>query len=386
METRGSAYKSAPPRRAFLRPPLSAESARWELLVKGLLESLQIAVLASTLGIVLALPSACRGAQPDAGVAVASARRHRHGRSFHPVIVAILFVKAVGFGALAGILALRRVNRLHRQALHRGDRGNLEKQVVRCARRARPSRRCCGLASPRCSRAIGFATYQLDQPAQFDDGGTSAPAASAYAVRGVRASTTTMSARSDLDHRADMVGELLASAVRATIDNATLRDFFRRGGIARSRERPRGRLMAHAWHTKRPLSCRAAQGANSSPSGAAQRRKSQAWGSTSGTAFIAMASARALCRLSGDCRGDRGVGAIVEIIPGSWPTRRAGGGPARMWPVDWSHYEGDVHSGADGNDSHRVAGQRCSLVLALPVGILAAHNLNPVHARQPAVN
>jgi len=27
-------------------------------------------------------------------------------RSFHPVIVAILFVKAVGFGALAGILAL----------------------------------------------------------------------------------------------------------------------------------------------------------------------------------------------------------------------------------------------------------------------------------------
>ncbi|MDE1076963.1 ABC transporter permease subunit, partial [Escherichia coli] len=27
-------------------------------------------------------------------------------RSFHPVIIAILFVKAVGFGALAGILTL----------------------------------------------------------------------------------------------------------------------------------------------------------------------------------------------------------------------------------------------------------------------------------------
>ena len=27
-------------------------------------------------------------------------------RSFHPVIVSILFVKAVGFGALAGVLAL----------------------------------------------------------------------------------------------------------------------------------------------------------------------------------------------------------------------------------------------------------------------------------------
>src|SRR4029453_5690759 len=79
---------------------------RWELLVKGLLESLQIAGLASTLGIVMALPiglAAARNLMPawvtwPARIVIVMAR------SFHPVIVAILFVKAVGFGALPGAL------------------------------------------------------------------------------------------------------------------------------------------------------------------------------------------------------------------------------------------------------------------------------------------
>ena len=82
--------------------------SRWELLVKGLKESLEIAVLASSLGILLALPiglCASRNLMPawaswPARLLIVAAR------SFHPVIVAILFVKAVGFGALAGILAL----------------------------------------------------------------------------------------------------------------------------------------------------------------------------------------------------------------------------------------------------------------------------------------
>ena len=82
--------------------------ARWELLLKGLEESLEIAVLASALGIALSLPiglCASRNLMPawaswPARLIIVTAR------SFHPVIVAILFVKAVGFGALAGILAL----------------------------------------------------------------------------------------------------------------------------------------------------------------------------------------------------------------------------------------------------------------------------------------
>jgi len=81
---------------------------RWELLLKGMIESLQIAVLASALGVLIAAPLSLMGARnlmpawatwPARAVMVLC-------RSFHPVIVAILFVKAVGFGALAGILAL----------------------------------------------------------------------------------------------------------------------------------------------------------------------------------------------------------------------------------------------------------------------------------------
>ena len=90
---------------ARLFPP---DFHRWELLLKGMVESLQIAVLASFLGVLIATPLALLAARnlmpawaswPARAVMVLC-------RTFHPVIVAILFVKAVGFGALAGILAL----------------------------------------------------------------------------------------------------------------------------------------------------------------------------------------------------------------------------------------------------------------------------------------
>jgi phosphonate transport system permease protein len=90
---------------ARLFPP---DFHRWELLAKGMLESLQIAVLASTLGVLIAAPLAlfaARNLMPAWATWPARAAMVLC-RSFHPVIVAILFVKAVGFGALAGILAL----------------------------------------------------------------------------------------------------------------------------------------------------------------------------------------------------------------------------------------------------------------------------------------
>jgi phosphonate ABC transporter permease subunit PhnE len=79
-----------------------------QLLYTGMLESLQIAILATVLGIALSLPlglAAARNLSPQP-LAWASRGLVALLRSFHPVIVAILFVKAVGFGALAGILAL----------------------------------------------------------------------------------------------------------------------------------------------------------------------------------------------------------------------------------------------------------------------------------------
>ena len=81
---------------------------RWDLLVKGLTESLQMAFIASFLGVAISLPLGLLAARnlmpavvswPVRVIVIAC-------RSFHPVIVAIICVKAVGFGALAGIIAL----------------------------------------------------------------------------------------------------------------------------------------------------------------------------------------------------------------------------------------------------------------------------------------
>lgn len=78
------------------------------LLYAGIAESLQIAILATTFGVLLSLPlglAAARNLSP-APVAWTARTLVALFRTFHPVIIAILFVKAVGFGALAGILAL----------------------------------------------------------------------------------------------------------------------------------------------------------------------------------------------------------------------------------------------------------------------------------------
>lgn len=79
-----------------------------ELITTGMLESLQIAVLATFFGIILSMPLGFAAARNLAPGWLSAAARGVIAicRSFHPVIVAILFVKAVGFGALAGILAL----------------------------------------------------------------------------------------------------------------------------------------------------------------------------------------------------------------------------------------------------------------------------------------
>ena len=81
---------------------------RWELLVEGLLESLQIAVLATVIGIALSLPLGMMAARNIAPWWLATPVRGFIAvcRSLHYVIVAILFVKAIGFGALAGVAAL----------------------------------------------------------------------------------------------------------------------------------------------------------------------------------------------------------------------------------------------------------------------------------------
>jgi ABC-type phosphate/phosphonate transport system permease subunit len=88
-------------------PPDTAPD-KMSLMLKGLYETLEIAVISSALGILLSLPVgllAARNLMP-AWVTWPIRLLIALCRSFHQVIIAILFVKAVGFGALAGILAL----------------------------------------------------------------------------------------------------------------------------------------------------------------------------------------------------------------------------------------------------------------------------------------
>src|SRR5690349_1947600 len=50
---------------------------------------------------------------------------------------------------------------------------------------------------------------------------------------------------------------------------------------------------------------------------------------------------------------------------------------SRMWPPDWSHYRGTIHESLIETLHIATLGTLLSLVMALPVGILAAHNLVP---------
>ena len=50
---------------------------------------------------------------------------------------------------------------------------------------------------------------------------------------------------------------------------------------------------------------------------------------------------------------------------------------ARMWPIDWAHYPVSVHDALMETIHIASLGTLLALILALPVGILAAHNLVP---------
>ncbi|HQU47689.1 MAG TPA: phosphonate ABC transporter, permease protein PhnE [Casimicrobiaceae bacterium] len=90
---------------ARMWPP---DFSRWQLLGKGMLESIQMAIVSSVAGALLCLPLALCAARNLAPTAVYVVARALIvvGRTFHEVIIAILFVKLFGFGAVAGMLTL----------------------------------------------------------------------------------------------------------------------------------------------------------------------------------------------------------------------------------------------------------------------------------------
>jgi phosphonate transport system permease protein len=151
----------------FVGSMFPLDYSRWQLLLENLLETVEIAIIASAFGIVFSLP-----------VGLLAARNLMPGwvtwpfrtfialcRSCHPVIFAILFVKAVGFGPLAGILTLifasiGFIGKLFAEAIE-----EISLKPVEALRAAgAPFMSVIGYAVlPQVlNRFIGFSSYQLD--------------------------------------------------------------------------------------------------------------------------------------------------------------------------------------------------------------------------------
>ena len=151
----------------FLARMFPPNFTRWELLMSGIIESLQIAVLSTVVGIAVSLPVgllAARNLMP-AWVSWPARGFIALCRSFHPIIVAILFVKAVGFGALAGILALiiasiGFISKLFAEAIEEISLKQVE--AVRATGAGFAHTLIMGVQPQVLPRFIGFAAYQLD--------------------------------------------------------------------------------------------------------------------------------------------------------------------------------------------------------------------------------
>src|SRR5436309_10557411 len=211
--------------------------ARWDLLVKGLKESLEIAMLASALGIALSLPiglvaalnlMSSRCSWPARRVIVAA-------RSFHPVIVAILFVKAVGFGALAGILALTVasigfIGKLFAEAIEEISLKQVE--AVRATGASFMGIVAIAVLPQVFARFIGFCTYQLDSNLR------NSTMVGIVGAGGIGGTLFAAFQRFDYDYVCAilisiialiMIGEMVATYVRAIfIDGMTFAEMFHR--------------------------------------------------------------------------------------------------------------------------------------------------------------
>ena len=141
--------------------------SRWELLLSGLAESLEIAIIASIAGIVLSLffgLFSARNLMPN-WISIPMRGLIALCRTFHPVIIAILFVKSVGFGALAGILTLivasiGFIAKLFAEAIEEISLKQVE--AVRATGAGFTSVILFAVMPQVFARFIGFATYQLD--------------------------------------------------------------------------------------------------------------------------------------------------------------------------------------------------------------------------------
>lgn len=137
------------------------------LLIDGFLESLKIAILATAGGVILSIPIAFMSARNVAPLPIFYLGRAIIivARSFHPVIVAIIFVKAVGFGPFAGVLTLivysiGFVAKMLAERIEEIDFGQVE--AMRAAGAPYFSTMVYAIFPQIMPRQIGLTIYQLD--------------------------------------------------------------------------------------------------------------------------------------------------------------------------------------------------------------------------------
>jgi len=151
----------------FLSRMFPPDLAKMDVLWEGIRETLQIAVPATVGGVALSLPVGLMAARNMVPRWVCAIARGLIAvcRAVHPVITAIMFVKAVGFGPLAGILALTVatigfVGKLFADAIEEISHKQIE--AVRATGASFGNVVLFGVLPQVMSRFVGFATYQLD--------------------------------------------------------------------------------------------------------------------------------------------------------------------------------------------------------------------------------
>ncbi|MFT0545790.1 phosphonate ABC transporter, permease protein PhnE [Allopusillimonas ginsengisoli] len=221
----------------FLARMFPPSTERLGILWQGISESLEIAVLASTAGILLSLPLSLLAARNLMPVWATWPARAVISlcRALHPVIVAILFVKAVGFGALAGVLALTVasigfIGKLFTESIEEISLKQVE--AIRASGASFANVITFGVLPQVFARFVGFSTYQLDSNLR------NSTMVGIVGAGGIGGTLFSAFQRFDYDFVATilitiiaiiMLGEVLARIVRSILlDNITLGQLLKR--------------------------------------------------------------------------------------------------------------------------------------------------------------
>ncbi|MGB6103752.1 MAG: phosphonate ABC transporter, permease protein PhnE [Pusillimonas sp.] len=225
----------------FLARMFPPSTERLDVLWKGIAESLEIAVLATTLGIILALPLSLLGARNLMPIWATWPARTIVSlcRALHPVIVAIIFVKAVGFGALAGVLALTVasigfIGKLFTESIEEISLKQVE--AVRATGASFANVIIFAVLPQVFARFVGFSTYQLDSNLR------NSTMVGIVGAGGIGGTLFSAFQRFDYDFVCTilitiiaiiMLGEVLASAIRAILlDNVSIAALFKKKTLA----------------------------------------------------------------------------------------------------------------------------------------------------------